>query len=56
MTVFTDSSCPYCQKLHNEIPDLLENNVEVRYVLFSRNGNTVDAISSYYLRGAQKIE
>lgn len=43
MTVFTDSSCPYCQKLHNEIPDLLENNVEVRYVLFSRNGNTVDA-------------
>ncbi len=43
LTVFTDSSCPYCQKLHNEIPRLIENNVEIRYVLFSRNGNNVDA-------------
>ena len=43
LTVFTDSSCPYCQKLHNEIPRLLENNIEVRYVLFSRNGNNVEA-------------
>lgn len=42
LTIFTDTSCPYCQKLHNEIPDLLENNIEVRYVLFSRNGNDVD--------------
>ena len=43
LTIFTDTSCPYCQKLHNEIPSLLENNIEVRYVLFSRNGNEVDA-------------
>ncbi len=43
LTVFTDTSCPYCQKLHNEVPDLLENNIEVRYVLFSRNGEEVDA-------------
>ena len=43
LTIFTDTSCPYCQKLHNEIPDLLENNIEIRYVLFSRNGNDVDA-------------
>jgi len=43
LTIFTDTSCPYCQKLHNEVPDLLENNVEIRYVLFSRNGNNVDA-------------
>ena len=43
LTVFTDSSCPYCQKLHNEIPSLLKNNIEVRYVLFSRNGNNVEA-------------
>ncbi len=42
LTIFTDTSCPYCQKLHNEIPDLLENDIEVRYVLFSRNGNEVD--------------
>ena len=43
LTIFSDTSCPYCQKLHNEIPDLLENNIEIRYVLFSRNGNDVDA-------------
>ena len=43
LTIFTDTSCPYCQKLHNEISDLLENNIEIRYVLFSRNGNDVDA-------------
>ena len=43
ITVFTDVSCPYCKKLHNEIPDLLQNNIEVRYVLFPRNGIDDDA-------------
>ena len=43
ITVFTDTSCPYCQKLHNEIPRLLENSIEVRYILFSRNGDGVEA-------------
>ena len=46
ITVFTDVSCPYCKKLHNEIPDLLENNIEVRYVLFPRNGIDDDAYMS----------
>ena len=43
LTIFSDTSCPYCQKLHNEVDDLLMNDVEVRYVLFSRNGNDDDA-------------
>jgi len=43
LTVFTDTSCPYCKKLHDEIDDLITNNIEVRYVLFSRNGNNDDA-------------
>ena len=43
LTVFTDTSCPYCQKLHNEVPRLLENGIEVRYILFSRNGDGVEA-------------
>ncbi|MBH44082.1 MAG: hypothetical protein CMD88_01305 [Gammaproteobacteria bacterium] len=43
LTVFTDTSCPYCQKLHGEVKDLLKNNIEIRYVLFSRNGNQMDA-------------
>ena len=43
LTVFTDTSCPYCKKLHDEIDNLITNNIEVRYVLFSRNGNNDDA-------------
>ena len=43
MTVFTDSSCPYCQKLHNEIDDLVSNGITIKYVLFSRNGNDNEA-------------
>ena len=38
ITIFTDISCPYCKKLHKEIDKLLEHNVEIRYVFFSRNG------------------
>ena len=43
VTIFTDTSCPYCQKLHNEVDKLLLNNIEIHYVLFSRNGNDDDA-------------
>ena len=43
VTIFTDTSCPYCQKLHNEVNDLLLNDIEIRYVLFARNGNDDDA-------------
>ena len=46
ITVFTDITCPYCKKLHNEISDLLENNIEVRYVLFPRNGIDDDAYTN----------
>ena len=43
IVIFTDTSCPYCQKLHNEVNDLLLNDIEIHYVLFSRNGNDDDA-------------
>ena len=46
ITVFTDITCPYCKKLHNEISNLLENNIEVRYVLFPRNGIDDDAYTN----------
>ena len=35
LTIFTDTSCPYCQKLHNEIDDLVSNGITIKYVLFS---------------------
>ncbi|MCP4490818.1 MAG: thioredoxin fold domain-containing protein [Gammaproteobacteria bacterium] len=39
LTVFTDTSCPYCQKLHEEIPELLSAGIEVRYLPYARGGS-----------------
>ncbi|MGL4317938.1 MAG: DsbC family protein [Pseudomonas sp.] len=38
ITVFTDTDCGYCQKLHSEVPELNRQGVEVRYVAFPRQG------------------
>ncbi|MEW6446205.1 MAG: DsbC family protein [Pseudomonadota bacterium] len=38
ITVFTDPSCPYCRKLHAEVPELNKQGVKVRYVLYPRAG------------------
>lgn len=38
ITVFTDVDCPYCAKLHEEVPQLTRNGVKVRYLLYPRNG------------------
>ena len=45
LTIFSDTSCPYCQKFHDEIGQLVENNIEVRYVLFPRFGQDSDTYS-----------
>lgn len=39
---FTDVSCFYCQKLHQEVPELNENGIEVRYLAYPRAG--VDSV------------
>lgn len=38
ITVFTDTDCPYCQKLHREVTELNRLGVEVRYAAFPRQG------------------
>lgn len=38
ITVFTDIDCPYCRKLHQDIPALNANGVKVRYLLYPRAG------------------
>ena len=38
ITVFTDIDCPYCAKLHKEIPALNEAGVNVRYLAYPRSG------------------
>ncbi|WP_134018827.1 DsbC family protein [Modicisalibacter xianhensis] len=36
--VFTDVTCPYCRKFHEEVPRLNEMGVEVQYLAFPRSG------------------
>lgn len=38
VTVFTDIDCPYCRKLHDEIPEYKDLGISVRYLLFPRAG------------------
>lgn len=38
ITVFTDVDCGYCRKLHQEVPELTEHGVKVRYLAFPRAG------------------
>lgn len=38
LTIFTDSSCGFCRKLHQEVPELNKQGVKVRYMLFPRAG------------------
>lgn len=38
ITVFTDVTCFYCQKLHLEVPELNRLGIEVRYLAYPRSG------------------
>ena len=38
ITVFTDTECGYCVRLHNEMDQLLAGGVEVRYLGYPRAG------------------
>ncbi|GIX21637.1 MAG: glutaredoxin [Gammaproteobacteria bacterium] len=38
LTVFTDTSCGYCRKLHQEIDKLTGAGIKVRYLLYPRAG------------------
>lgn len=40
ISVFTDIDCTYCRKLHAQIDEYLEYGIEVRYLLYPRNGPT----------------
>lgn len=36
--VFTDPACPYCQKLHEEVPKLVAAGISVEYLAWPRGG------------------
>lgn len=39
LDVFTDTSCPFCQKLHGEIGELQAAGITVRYIPYPRGGS-----------------
>lgn len=49
--VFTDFTCPYCKKLHQNLQQFLENGIEVHYIPFPRN-TMADVMA---VKGLQKI-
>lgn len=38
VTIFTDVDCTFCRRLHSQIDDYLNAGIEVRYLLYPRNG------------------
>ena len=40
ITVVTDIDCPYCRRLHSEMPDYLKNGIEVRYIFMPLKGSS----------------
>jgi len=43
IVVFTDTSCPYCSRLHETVPTLNEAGVAVHYLAFPRSGMSGEA-------------
>jgi thiol:disulfide interchange protein DsbC len=38
VSIFTDVDCSYCRRLHSQIEDYMALGIQVRYLLFPRNG------------------
>ena len=43
VVVFTDIDCTYCRRLHRQIQDYMDKGIEVRYLLYPRNGPSTDS-------------
>lgn len=58
ITVFTDTSCGYCQKLHAEMADYNNLGITVRYLAFPRGGvnsNTYNTMVSIWCADDPKL-
>jgi len=38
IAVFTDVDCTYCRRLHNQIEEYMAYGIEIRYLMYPRNG------------------
>ena len=46
VSIFTDVECTYCRRLHSQIGEYLAHGIEVRYLMYPRNGPTSRAWST----------
>lgn len=58
LTVFTDTHCGYCRKLHQEVPAMNQRGIEVRYLAYPRdlprtgiNGSTSAEMTNIWCAG-----
>ncbi|WP_420935034.1 bifunctional protein-disulfide isomerase/oxidoreductase DsbC [Alteromonas sp. A081] len=58
ISVFTDITCGYCRKLHNEIDELNDSGITVNYLAFPRSGldseNYEDMVSVWCAKNPQQ--
>lgn len=47
VAVFTDIDCPYCRKMHDEVPQLNEMGITVHYYGFPRSGPNTPSFRKY---------
>lgn len=47
IAVFTDIDCPYCRKMHDEVPQLNEMGITVHYYGFPRSGPNTPSFRKY---------
>jgi thiol:disulfide interchange protein DsbC len=38
VSIFTDVDCTYCRRLHSQIDEYMAKGIEIRYILYPRNG------------------
>ena len=43
VTVFTDIDCTYCRRFHSQIDEYMAQGIEVRYLLYPRNGPAAES-------------
>lgn len=51
---FTDATCPYCQKFHEDIPELNKKGIEVRYLAWPRNQNALPLMEAVWCSDDKK--
>lgn len=47
VNVFTDIDCPYCRKLHDEVPQLNDYGITVNYYAYPRSGPNTPSFAKY---------